>query len=196
MIAQATTRSVLEARSGRLVTSAVLLVALFCSSTALAKGGDDFNDVVKLIEKFYHVKHSSIPFLARAGIKTATTVARIAGGPKRQLAEAGSVKVAYFEDQDFKSTSSFGQFKASINSMLAQSWSPLIQVTSPKADEQTYIYLRSAGEKFNVLVVTIGAREAAVVQVTLAPQTLAKLLQNPDDMGETITVDATTDDRD
>ena len=65
--------------------------------------GDDFNDVVKLIEQFYHVKHQGIPFLARAGIKTATTVARISGGRRRQIAEAGSVKVAYFEDQDFRS---------------------------------------------------------------------------------------------
>jgi hypothetical protein len=196
MIAQATTRFVLKARSAKFVTSAVLLFAL-CSSfaTVTQAKGDDFNDVVKLIEKFYHVKHSSIPFLARAGIKTATTVARMAGGPKRQLAEAGSVKVAYFDDQDFKPSASFVNFKASMNAALAQSWSPLIQVTSPKTDEQTYIYLRGAGDKFNVLVVTIAAREAAVVQVTLAPQTLAKLLQNPDEMGETITVEATTDDR-
>jgi hypothetical protein len=197
MIAQATTSSVLDARPVGFVTSAVLLIALVCSFAVVTQAkGDDFNDVVKLIEKFYRVKHSSIPFLARAGIKTATTVARIAGGPKRQLAEAGSVKVGYFDDQDFKSAAGFVQFKTSINAALAQSWSPLIQVTSPKADEQTYIYLRSAGEKFNVLVVTIAAREACVVQVTLAPQTLAKLLQNPDEMGETITVEATTEDRD
>jgi hypothetical protein len=34
-----------------------------------------------------------------------------------------------------------------------------------------------------------------VVQVNLAPRTLAKLMQNPDEMGQTITVDATTEDR-
>jgi hypothetical protein len=33
-----------------------------------------------------------------------------------------------------------------------------------------------------------------VVQVTLAPQTLAKLMQDPDEMGNTITADATTND--
>jgi hypothetical protein len=33
-----------------------------------------------------------------------------------------------------------------------------------------------------------------VVQVTLKPDTLAKLLQNPDDMGRAITEDATTND--
>jgi hypothetical protein len=196
MIGQSTKSSVLKTRSARVLVTGTLLVALFCTSTAITPAkGDDFGDVVRLIENFYHVKHSGIPFLARAGMKTATTVARIAGGPKRQLAEAGSVKVAYFEDQDFNSNAGFFRFKSSMNAALARSWSPLIQVASPKAEEQTYIYLRSAGEKFNVLVVTIEPREACVVQVTLAPQTLAKLLQNPDEMGQSITVDATTDDR-
>ena len=161
-------------------------------NTTQAKG-DDFGAVVKLIEQFYQVKHKGIPFLARAGIKTGTTVARIAGGPKRQLAEAGSVKVAYFEDQDFKASSSVAGFRTAIGAMLAQSWNPLIQVAAPKDQEQTYIYLRDAGEKFNVLVVTIESREACVVQVDLSPQALAKLLHNPDEMGKTITVDATTD---
>jgi hypothetical protein len=150
--------------------------------------------VVRLIEQYYHVKHTGITFMARAGIKTATTVARTAGGQKRQLAEAGSIKVAYFEDQDFNSAAGFIRFKSSMNAALVQTWSPLIQVASPKAEEQTYIYLRSAGDKFNVLVVTIEPREACVVQVTLAPQTLAKLLQSPDSMGNEITVDATTND--
>ncbi len=196
MIALSTSNSILKARSVRVVASGVLLIALFSTAATVSQGkGDDFNDVVRLIEKFYNVKHSGIPFLARAGIKTATTLARISGGPKRQLAEAGSVKVAYFEDQDFNSTSGFLRFKSSMNAALVQTWSPLIQVASPKAEEQTYIYLRSAGEKFNVLVVTIEPREACVVQVTLAPQALAKLLQTPDDMGQAITVDATTDDR-
>jgi len=156
--------------------------------------GDDFGAVVKLIEQFYHVKHQGIPFLARAGMKTATTVARIAGGPKRQLAEAGSVKVAYFEDQDFKSKAGFTTFKGTIGATLAEDWSPLIQVAAPQDNEQTYIYLREAGEKFNVMVITIEPREACVVQVTLSPQALAKLMKDPDEMGKSITVDATTDD--
>jgi hypothetical protein len=153
-----------------------------------------FADVVKLIEQFYHVKHQGIPLLARAGLKTATTVARISGGPRRQIAEAGSVKVAYFDDQDFRSTSSYTGFKSSMNSVLT-GWSLLIQVASPKEEAQTYIYLREAGEKFNVMVVTIEPREACVVQVNLSPASLAKLMRNPDEMGNTITVDATTNDK-
>jgi len=170
----------------------VFVALAACVSPAHAKG-DDFNEVVKLIEQFYHVKHQGVPLLARAGIKTATTVARISGGRRRQFAEAGSVKVAYFEDQDFKSNADYLRFKSAMTVTLADKWSPLIQVASPKEQEQTYIYLRDAGEKFNVMVVTLESREACVVQVNLSPSTLAKLMQNPDEMGNAITIDATTD---
>lgn len=179
----------------KFIVIALASIALLCLAQPAQAKGDDFGAVVKLIEQFYHVKHQGIPFLARAGIKTATTAARIAGGPKRALAEAGSVKVAYFEDQDFQSANKASlSFKNSMGAALAQSWSPLIQVAAPQANEQTYIYLRDAGEKFNVMVVTIESREACVVQVTLSPQALAKLMQNPDEMGQTITVEATTND--
>lgn len=63
----------------------LLLVVTSFNLEAVRAKGEDFNDVVKTIEKFYQVKHTSLPLLARAGIKTATTVARMAGGPKRQL---------------------------------------------------------------------------------------------------------------
>jgi hypothetical protein len=171
----------------------VIAFAGFSSQVAQAKG-DDFGDVVKAIERFYQVKHKGLPFLAKAGIKATTTVARLAGGPKRQLAEAGSVKVAYFEDQEFDSRGRMVNFKASISAVLTEGWSPLVQVVSPSDEQQTYVYLRSAGDKFNVLVVNIEKRDGSVVQVTLAPQTLAKLMQNPDEMGNTITTDATTND--
>jgi len=43
------------------------------------------------------------------------------------------------------------------------------------------------------MVVTLESREACVVQVNLSPSTLAKLMQNPDEMGNAITIDATQD---
>jgi len=175
------------------IAAVLIFIALVVFVPGTQAKGDDFNDVVKLIEQFYHVKHQGIPFLARAGIKTATTVARISGGRRRQIAEAGSVKVAYFEDQDFRSKGDYAQFKSAMDAALDGDWNPLVQVASPKAQEQTYIWLRDAGEKFNVLVVTLQAREACVVQVNVSPTNLAKLMQNPDEMGNTITVDATTD---
>jgi len=172
------------------------MVAFACvsvvSSRAEAKG-DNFNDVVKVIERFYRVKHKGIPFLARAGMKTAVTAARIAGGSKRRLAEVGSVKVAYFEDQEFSSGNGPTAFRAAMNTALAESWNPLIQVMSPKDEEQVYIFLRDEGEKYKVLVITIERRDASVVQVTLSPSTLKKLIQDPNDMGRAINAEATTD---
>jgi hypothetical protein len=155
---------------------------------------DDFKSVVKVIEQFYGVKHQQIPFPARAGMKTARTMARIAGGNKWRIAEAGSVKVAFFEDQDFTTSKNEGDLRRSLNNMLSTTWSPLIQVIAPRDHNQSYIFLRNAGDKFNVLVVQIETREAWVVQVDVSPSTLAALLQTPDEMGKVISDDAMRND--
>jgi len=173
----------------------LIIATIICSpaSHTVARG-DDFQTVVKMIEQFYHVKHQSIPFLARAGMKATKTAARIKGGEYRRLAEAGSVRVAFFEEQDFDSHGQMASFKTSMKSALEQDWSALVQTLAPKDEEQTYIYLRDAGQKFHVLVITIDRREATVVQATIAPGVLAMLLKDPNEMGKALTRDATTSD--
>jgi hypothetical protein len=174
------------------LTLAVLSLALAVSFTFSARANrDGFNDVVKAIERFYNVKHQNIPFLARAGMKAVRTVAKIKGGELKRLAEAGSVRVAIFEDQNFDSRGQIAAFKASVQNTLSQEWSPLVQTLAPKDEEQTYIYLRETGTKFHVLVITITRRDATVVQATLAPNVLAQLLKDPGEMGKSITDDAT-----
>ena len=166
----------------------VLIVLIFVSSVVEAKG-DDFNSVVKMIEQFYGVKHEGIPFLAKAGMKVATTAARIKGGDARRLAEAGSIKLAVFENQNFDGD--FTKFRTSLNEALNTTWIPLIQTLSASTQEQNYIFLREAGDKFNVLVITIGDREATVVQVTLSRKNLALLMKDPEGTGKSITQEAT-----
>ncbi len=166
---------------------------VFAPGASLARG-DGFNDVVKLIEQFYHVKHQSIPLLARAGMKAVRTAARIKGGEYKQIAEAGSVRVAFFEDQNFDSRGQIATFKASMQTTLEREWSALVQTLAPKDEEQTYIYIRDAGDKFHVLVVTIERHEATVVQATVAPEILAQLMKDPEEMGKTLTEDATIKD--
>ena len=167
---------------------AIVLVAV-ASTTVVHAKGDDFNSVVKMIEQFYRVKHQGIPFLAKAGMKVATTAVRIKGGQAKRIAEAGSIKLAVFEDQDFNGD--FTKFRASLNDALSETWMPLIQTLSAKGEEQTYIFISSAGEKFNVLVITIANREATVVQVTLSPKNLAVLMRDPEGTGKAITEEAT-----
>ena len=178
----------------RLLVSTLLLTGLWPVTLSVAVKGDDFNAVVKVIEEFYDVKHRSIPFLAKAGLKTARVAARVAGGSAKRLAEAGSVKVAYFEDQEFNSKGRIANFRTTVKATLAGRWLPFIQVLSPNDESQTYIFLRDAGPKYTVLVVNIEKHDASVVQVNLAPETLAMLMQNPNEMGKAITDDATTND--
>ena len=172
----------------------ILVVAMVLTTTnAVHAKGDDFNSVVKMIEQFYRVKHVGIPFLAKAGMKVATTAARIKGGQARRIAEAGSIKLAVFEDQSFNGD--IIKFRSSLNEALNVTWMPLVQTLSAVDNEQVYIFLKDAGDKFDVLVITIDQRDATVVQVTLSPKNLALLLKDPEGTGKAITQEATINDQ-
>jgi len=178
-----------------LVSTTLLFALLWTVPPSVKAKGDDFGATVKVVEEFYGVKHKGIPFIAKAGIKTATTIARLSGGSRKRLAEAGSVKVAFFEGQDFKLKGGIAEFRASLKATLAGRWLPFIQVLSLNDGAQTYVFLRDAGPKYTVLVVTIEEHDAVVAQVNLAPHTLAELMQNPNEMGKAITDDATKNDQ-
>src|ERR1041385_5985496 len=174
-------------------TISAIVLTLLVLSIPVHAGDDDFKSVVKMIERFYSVKHQGIPFLARAGMKVGTTAAKIKGGEAKRIAEAGSVKLAVFEDQAFNGD--FTKFRASLKEALNETWMPLIQTLSGKNPEQNYIYLRNAGEKYNVLVINIAERDATVVQVTLSSKNLALLLKDPEGTGKSITEEATINDQ-
>src|SRR5687768_18101010 len=112
----------------RIRALALLSFAVLLQVEVVQAKGDDFKSVVKLIEKFYGVKHEGIPFLAKAGMKVATTAAKIKGGAAKRLAEAGSVKVAFFEDQVFDGE--LTEFRTTLNTAMNQTWTPLIQTLS------------------------------------------------------------------
>jgi hypothetical protein len=170
-------------------TKLLIVIALLLLSAPVYASGDDFNSVVKMIEKFYSVKHEGIPFLAKTGMKVATTAAKIKGGQAKRIAEAGSIKLAVFEDQAFNGD--FTKFRASLNGALNDTWMPLIQTVSGKSGEQNYIYLKNAGEKYDVLVINIAERDASVVQVTISAKNLVLLLKDPEGTGKSITEEAT-----
>jgi len=176
-----------------IATKIVVVVMVLTTANVVQAKGDDFNSVVKMIEQFYRVKHVGLPFLAKAGMKVATTAARIKGGEAKRIAEAGSVKLAVFEDQAFNGD--FIKFRSSLNEALNVTWMPLIQTLSAKDAEQVYIFLKDAGDKFDVLVITIEQRDASVVQVTLSPKNLALLLKDPEGTGKAITQEATINDQ-
>src|SRR6202521_1558736 len=118
------------------ITGLIIATIVFAPLSSTLARGDDFDAVVKAIEQFYHVKHQSVPLLARAGMKGARTVARIRGGDYKRLADAGSVRLVFFEDQEFNSHGRIVGFKASIQNTLNEAWSPLIATLSAKRSEE------------------------------------------------------------
>src|SRR5229473_1964659 len=115
-----------------------LMLAFALAIPIMARANrDGFDDVVKAIEQFYRVKHQNIPLLARAGMKAVRTAAKIRGGEYKRIAEAGSVRVAFFEDQTFDSRGQIAAFKVSLQSTLSGSWSALVQTLASKNEEQT-----------------------------------------------------------
>ena len=178
----------------RLVLTVLIIAMALTLPIGARADRDGFNDAVKLIEQFYHVKHQNIPLLARAGMKAVKTAAKIRGGEYKKLAEAGSVRVAFFEEQTFDSRGQIASFKTAMQNLLASEWSALVQTLAPKTEEQTYVYIRDAGKNFHVLVITIDRKDATVIQATIAPQILAELLKNPDEMGKALTDEATVSD--
>jgi hypothetical protein len=169
----------------KLVTG--LLAVTLWSTVSFAKG-DDFNSVVKMIEEFYNVKHEGLPFLAKAGMKAVGIGAKIKGGDAKRFAEAGSIKLATFENQEFKGD--FIKFRQVLNDSLTQTWMPLIQTLAAPDHEQCYIFVRDNGDKFRVLVVTIEPHEGTVVQATVSPKNLA-LMKDPEEGAKAITQEAT-----
>lgn len=170
--------------------STILLLTFVSATTGFAKG-DDFDSVVKMIEQFYSVKHQSLPFLAKAGMKVVGTAAKVRGGDFKRFADAGSIKLATFEEQDFNGD--FTAFRKSLNDAMSSTWTPLIQTLSATDGEQTYIFVREKGDKFSVLVVTIEQREATVVQATVSAQGVALLMKDPEQGAKQITKEATID---
>src|SRR6476660_2199134 len=160
-----------------------LLAVTLWSTISFAKT-DDFNSVVKMNEDFYSVKHEGLPFLAKAAMKAVGAGAKIKGGDARRFAEAGSIKLATFENQEFKGE--FVKFRQMLNDSLNQTWTPLVQTLAAPDQEQCYIFVRDNGDKFRVLVVTIEPHDATVIQATVSPKNLALLMKDPEEGAKAI----------
>ncbi|MGI9107900.1 MAG: hypothetical protein ACR2G4_16820 [Pyrinomonadaceae bacterium] len=173
----------------------ILLLSLLVVAGSLAppvvgattKETPEYHAVVKLIESHYRVKHRGIPFVANLGVKTAKIVSKDA----RRVLRFGSFKLALFEDQDFSGREAGGDFRARMRQTLEPDWHPLIFVRL-EDEAQTYTYTKPDGDKFKVLVVVVGQRDATVLQVNLNREEFAKLLLNPEQESKSLADEATS----
>lgn len=171
-----------------LIISASLVALPFtAAATATAKDAPEYHAVVKLIESHYHVKHRGIPFVANLGVKTAKVVSKDA----RRVLRFGDFKLAIFEDQDFSGRDTTGDIRTALNRTLEPHWHPLVAARI-EDEGQTLTFTKVDGDKFKVLIVVIGQRDATVLQVNLKPEEFAKLLLNPEQQSREITNEATS----
>lgn len=174
--------------SVRVLFTAVLLITASLASTHVAGRSKpaEFGDVVKLIERHFRVKHKGIPTLAKLPLKIA--------GRFRHFAEVGSLKFAIFEDQDFSSPAGTNDFVTKLRGKLEPEWQPLVEVRSAQERSHTHIYITEAGSLIKVLVIQVGRRDAAAIQVSVTPKNLGKLLKDPQSMGGTLADEVMSDD--
>ena len=170
-----------------LIISASLTSPAAAVST-VAKGAE-YHAVVKLIESHYRVKHRGIPFVANLGVKTAKIVSKDA----RRVLRFGDFKLALFEDQDFsgRDAPAGGDIHARMRQTLEPGWHALVGVRI-EDEGQTYTFTKADGDKFKVLIVVIGQRDATVLQINLNTEEFAKLLMNPERESRELTNEATS----
>jgi hypothetical protein len=169
---------------------ALLLIIVAAASPAVAATptkGAEYSAVVKLVESHYGVKHRGIPFVANLGVKTAKVVSKNA----RRVLRFGDFKLAIFEDQDFSGRNAGGSIRAGLRRTLEPEWHRLVAARLEE-EGQTYTYTKADGDKFKVLIVVIGERDATVLQVSLNPEEFAKLLLNPEQESRELTNEATS----
>ena len=94
-------------------------------------------------------------------------------------------KVVYIRELDYTRGPRPGQgeFHSVIRSKIEPGWSPLVQFSSPREKQWTYVYALHEKEDIKILVVTMQKSEAFVVQAKFSPAKLIEFMNNPKIMG-------------
>jgi hypothetical protein len=138
------------------------------AAAAKAKGGNEYERIVKHLKTKYRAKKVSIPFLwlARAAVR----VVRPAG--------VKSFNITLFENLQFSRDTLDVEMQAAMRNSFSADWSPIFHVRS-RQGEQVYMYMREDGKDVRLALVTIDRNQAAVVRARFSPEKLAEFVNNP-----------------
>jgi hypothetical protein len=149
----------------------IFAVVFFCACIVVGLNSDvvyadDFGRIVHHIEASYHV-HRNHRFL----VGCAGMLVRFwhIGGVK-------SLKLAIFEDQHLDGTKTDSRLDEIVQRASRSGWEPMVRSYSRHSGEHTYVYAQDAGKDLKLLVVSVEANDAVVVQVKVDPDMLAKFL--------------------
>jgi hypothetical protein len=155
---------------------AIIVVMLVVAPSAAVAGDNSFSLVVKHIKSNYNAKQQGffgMMMFARLAVK----VVKPAG--------VKNFKVAMLRELDYSRGPRPGQseFHAFIRSKIDPTWSPLVQFSSPRQKQWTYVYASQEKENIRVLVVTLQQEQAFVIQTKFSPEKLVEFMNDPKIMG-------------
>ena len=161
----------------RFLTRLSITVALVSLAPVAALAGDEsYSSVVKHIKSNYHAKQQ--------GFLGAMMLARFA---VKVIKPAGvkNFKLTLLRDLDYSEAGGpqGGQFHAFIRDKIDRRWTPLVQYSSPREMQWSYVYVTREKEDVKLLIVTLAQRDAVVLQTKFSPEKLVEFMNNPQIMG-------------
>ncbi|HKS41091.1 MAG TPA: hypothetical protein VJX74_10810 [Blastocatellia bacterium] len=160
----------------RFLQVVIIIVLLSLASSPAFAGDKSFSTVVNHIKSNYNGKQQSffgMMMFARMAVK--------------MIKPAGvkNFKVVLLRELDYTRGPRPGQseFHSVIRSKIESVWSPLVQFSSPREKQWTYVYALHEKEDIKILVVTMQKSEAFVVQAKFSPAKLIEFMNDPKIMG-------------
>lgn len=163
--------------SKRLLTCLSMTVALVALAPVASFAGDEsFSQVVKHIKSNYRAKQQGF-FGAMMLARFAVKLVKPAG--------VKNFKVVLLRDLDYTEAPNprNEEFHAFIQSKIDPRWTPLVQYSSPREKQWTYVFTTREKEDVKVLVVTLQRKDAVVLQTKFSPAKLVEFMNNPQIMG-------------
>jgi hypothetical protein len=152
-----------------LAAAALLAVAL--APPALA-ADSEFNGLVSSIERRYQVRREHIPLI---GLVSFCAWVYTKGGVK-------GFRVADFENVDARVSAD--DLDSLVQEKLGASWNVILRSHRKDNRDDTIIYARSAGDKFQVLIAEIENNELSLVRVRINANSLSRWVNDQERHGD------------
>lgn len=169
--------------SKKLLARLSITVALVTLAPAASLAGDEsFSSVVKHIKSSYHAKQQGF-FGAMMLARFAVKIIKPAG--------VKNFKLVLLRDLDYSEAPSPkpDRFYSFIESKIDPRWTPLVQYSSQREKQWSYVYITREKEDVKVLVVSLQQQNAVVMQTKFSPAKLIEFMNNPQIMGISLNSD-------
>ena len=152
----------------------IAFVTLMVARVPAARATDrDFREVVREVESVLGTPQVHIPLMGMMKF-----AAKVSGAiPGRQLDFATFENVAYSPGMEER-------FRAAIRASLGGSWSPVVQVHAPARREYTGVFVSASHGDGRMLIATLEAHAATIIEVRVSAEEMMKWLNEPDEMAQ------------